>query len=62
MSEQRASCCGPVDEATTAPAKPTKANDRAADRRVAARDLVSRERSPSGLLQAVRRLFGRAPV
>lgn len=62
MSEQRASCCGPVDEATTEPAKSTKANDHAPDRRVAARDLVSQERSPSGLLQAVRRLFGRLPA
>lgn len=60
MSNQSGSCCGPADEAATAPAKPAETSNRATDGRIAARGAVTQERGTSGLLQAVRRLFGRA--
>lgn len=62
MSEQKASCCGPADEAMTEPAKPMGRTNRAPDERVTTRDQVLRDRDTSGLLRAVRRLFGRMPA
>jgi hypothetical protein len=67
MSEKSASCCGPADEAATEataePAKPAvQATGRATDAMVAAHDPRSPERGTSGLIQAVRRLFGHVPA
>lgn len=67
MSGQRASCCGSADEAATEAAteatKPAaETTNRASDARVAAHDPKSPERGTSGLLQMVRRLFGRVPA
>lgn len=67
MSGQRASCCGPADEMTTEataePAKPAMGTTNlATGARVVAHDPRSPERGTSGLIQAVRRLFGRVPA
>ena len=56
MSEQRSSCCGPADEATPEPAKPAETT------KGAAHDPKSPERARSGLLRAVRRMFGHVPA
>ena len=67
MSGQKASCCGPADEAptelTTQPAKPAaETANRASGASAAAHGQMSPGGGPSGLLQTVRRLFGRAPA
>lgn len=62
MSNQGGSCCGPTEEATTEEAKPAETTSRAGDARVAAHDPTQQERGTSGLLGAVRRLFGRVPA
>ena len=62
MSNQRASCCGASDEVTPEPAKVAETTNRAGDGRVVAPDTTSRAPGSSGLIQAVRRLFGRAPA
>lgn len=62
MSNQKSSCCGPTDEATAEPARPADTTNRTGDGRVGAHDPMSPERSPSGLLEAIRRLFGRVPA
>lgn len=62
MTNQGGSCCGPADEAATEPTKPAKTSDRAADGKFAAQTPVTEASAPSGLLQAVRRLFGGRPA
>lgn len=62
MSNQGGSCCGPAEEAPTEPARPAETTSRAGDVRVAAHDPTPPERGTSGLLQVVRRLFGRVPA
>lgn len=62
MSNQRESCCGPADQATTEPGKPAETTSRAGEPSVAVINARRQERGTSGLLQAVRRLFGRVPA
>lgn len=61
LSNRRASCCGPAEEATSEPTKSATSN-RANDGSEAAQDGTSRANGKSGLRQAFRRLFGRLPA
>lgn len=61
MSGQQSSCCGACEEAATEPVQPkADTTNQVAAGNTEAHETVSRDRRPSGFIQAIRRLLGTA--